>query len=480
MSLTFNQMLAMCDESTQNKLSVIKNDMSDFLNKTQELTGSALSTESVKSEKNNFTEDVSVTNFKQEVAKRNESNVQHEISQSYSNSVATRNAFPVRTYNSVEVNGTIYAIDDELPEQEIEQVEPTPQSVEDMIKNILKPEPAYCGKKENARPASDEQIQELQNTIDFLTKQLDDERQLSAFRKKLGNVDLSQFTKKEEQVSKVAYKRDSCIINGKEINFKRVKMEPDWNYILSKSVGVNKSKNLSNIKSLITMDLKNQLGGWNRVKTIYVYDSQLIINGICFMPVVKGVDISSFPLDTADYIKNGAIAPFLDWKYLTRMNNLVELGFDDATFMITNVADDLGLGRRMGVTSLFKICDNLMVLNYGDTQVTRDDLKSPEKSKKAVEKLAVSRRKIDLLDGFHLNVYKGTDGFQDFTFNCLKNYATNRGNRGWLRFAGGTAFRAVGAAFGLALNLGVHLIGGVKNLLSDATKPITDEDLGGI
>ena len=208
-------MLAMCDESTQNKLSVIKNDMSDFLNKTQELTGSALSTESVKSEKNNFTEDVSATNFKQEVAKRNESNVQHEISQSYSNSVATRNAFPVRTYNSVEVNGTIYAIDDELPEQEIEQVEPTPQSVEDMIKNILKPEPAYCGKKENARPATDEQIQEKKNTNDFLTKQLDDERQLSAFRKKLGNVDLSQFTKKEEQVSKVAYKRDSCIINGK-------------------------------------------------------------------------------------------------------------------------------------------------------------------------------------------------------------------------------------------------------------------------
>ena len=484
MSLTFSQMLAMCDDSTQSKLSGVKNDMSDFLNMTQELTGSASKTEPVSSDEADFVEEV------QQPVSRNEVNVQHdydtpsiertEISQSYSTDVATVSDFPVRTYKAIEVDGTIYAIDDELPEQEVKQVEPTPQNIESEVKHILEPEPAYCGKKENARPASDEQIQELQNTINSLTKQLDDERQLKAFEKSLRNVDFSKFMKKEENVSRVAYKRDSCIVNGKEINFKRVKMEPDWNHILSESVGADKCKNLENIKSLITMDLKNQIGGWDRIKTIYVYDSQLIINGICFMPVVKGVDISSFPLDTADYIKNGAIAPLFNWKYLAMMRNLIELGFDDDTFMLTTVADDVGLGRRVGVTSFFKICRNLMVLSYGDTKITREDLKNPEKSKKAVESLAVSRRKIDLLDGFHLNVYNGTNGFQDFTFNSLKNYATNRGNRGWLRFAGGTAFRAVGAAFGLTLNLGVHLIGGFKNLLSDATKPVTDEDLGGI
>lgn len=464
MSLTFNQMLSMCDENTQSKLNSVKNDMNNFLTKTQSMTGSEL-TEPVQS---NNTE-----NYTNENSSSGQS-----LQPSSTTMVVSESALPVRTYKAIEVDGTLYTVDDELPEQEIQQVEPTPQNIKSMVNDILKPEPAYCGRKENARPASDEQIQDLQNTIDSLTKQLNDERQLNDFREKVKNIDFSKFIKKEENVSRVAYKKDSCIINGKEINFKRVKMEPDWNHILSESIGVDKFKNLENIRSLITLDVKNQIGGWDRIKTLYVYDSQLIINGICFMPVVKGVDISSFPLDTADYIKNGAIAPLFNWKYIKVMRNLVEIGFDDATFMLTTVADDIGIGRRIGVTSLFKICNNLMVLSYGDTKITREDLSNPEKSKQAVSSLAVSRRKIDLLDGFHLNVYKGTQGFQDFTFNSLKNYATNRGNRGWIRFAGGTVFRAVGATLGLTLNLGAHLIGGVKNLFSDATKPITDEDLG--
>ena len=498
--MTFSEMMQMCDASTQEKLGGIQKELGSFIsmtnnvaNATGQSTNSEPEVEVVKDEDVEVVEETRGTSSTSpqttEVARSSNTTSQGSYTSqsntssqgSYTNqggtSPQTVEQPPVRSYTTKEINGTVYAIDDEAEEEEPIREEPTKENVRRFVKKIFKGEPAYCKKREYAQPATAKEIEDLQKTIDMLTKRLDDAEQLNNFKKKIEKIDLTKLTKKEEETAKTIYKKDSCIVNGKTVSFKRVKMEPDWNHILDASMGASKERNFDNLRSLITEDLKNQLGGWKRVTTIYVYDSQLIVNGICFMPVLKGIDTTGFPMDTVDYIKNGAIAPLFDWSSLKKMGRLTELSFDDATFMYTSVSDDLGLGRRMGVSSLFKVCDGLMTLTYGDTTITREDLKNPEKAKKAVESLAVTRRKVNILDGFHLDVYAGTEGFRSYTFNNLKNFATNRNGQGFLRFGLGVVGRTGLAALGLGIDFGAHVVGAIKNVVTDAINPVSDEEL---
>lgn len=276
----------------------------------------------------------------------------------------------------------------------------------------------------------------------------------------------------------VAYK-SGCYTNaqGKEVQIKK-ELEPvEWGEVLSKKAS-SSDEAIERLRSFITFSIKKKYGGWSRIKSIVVRSEQLIINDTMYVPVIEKKYINSeiFPVDTLDYIQNGCIAQFFNWNYLKSMSNLYSLDIDDVNFYTSTVGADLKVGRRIGVGTVFNVCDSLEVLTLGSETVTREKLLTKE-SVPIKEKVNVSKRFWNFNDGYKLNICKGTNGLQDFTLNNLKNYATNRGNKGLFRYCLGTMARATLFAGAGVANLASHLAWGVKNLLSTAMTPVSDEDL---
>lgn len=281
----------------------------------------------------------------------------------------------------------------------------------------------------------------------------------------------------------VIYKRDSYVDgSGKTVQFKRVGMKVDWQFDASNSVEYN----MNALSNYVTKAIADQFGGFGRITSIAVVDYQMIINGVCFMPAVVG-GYQNFPLDVEDYIKNGCTAPFFKWEYLGRMRRLTTLSFDSQTFALQEVGDCLD--RRNAVTDVtfFNVCKSLQVLTIGDFTETREDLNNPEKKnskdrKKFKQELTNKRRWNGIFDGYTLDVYKGTSAVQSYTVRNFCEYATHRGDKGLLRFVGGTLVRGTLAVAGTAVNAGTHLIGGVvkgiKSIYKDATTPVSDSDAG--
>lgn len=275
-----------------------------------------------------------------------------------------------------------------------------------------------------------------------------------------------------------AYK-SGCYTNaqGKEVQIKK-EIEPvDWGEVLSKKAS-SPDEAIERLRSFITFSIRKKYGNWSRIKSIVVRSEQLIINDTMYVPAIEKKYINSeiFPVDTIDYIQNGCIAQFFNWEYLKSMSNLYSLDIDDVNFYTSTVGADLKIGRRIGVGTVFNTCHSLEVLTLGSETVTREKLLTKE-SVPIKEKVNVSKRFWNFNDGYKLNICKGTNGLQDFTLNNLKNYATNRGNKGLFRYCLGTMARATLFAGAGVANLASHLAWGVKNLFSTAMTPVTEEDL---
>lgn len=276
----------------------------------------------------------------------------------------------------------------------------------------------------------------------------------------------------------IAYK-SGCYTDadGKEVQVKK-ELEPvDWGEVLSKKAG-SPDEAIERLRSFITFSIRKKYGSWSRIKSIVVRSEQLIINDTMYVPVIEKKYINSeiFPVDTLDYIQNGCIAQFFNWEYLKSMSNLYSLDIDDVNFYTSTVGADLKIGRRIGVGTVFNTCHSLDILTLGSETVTREKLLTKE-SVPIKEKVNTSKRFWNFNDGYKLNICKGTNGLQDFTLNNLKNYATNRGNKGLFRYCLGTMARASLFAGAGVANLASHLAWGVKNLFSTAMTPVTEEDL---
>lgn len=292
--------------------------------------------------------------------------------------------------------------------------------------------------------------------------------------------------KKYEAQQKAAKKQDSVIYlkdsyigsDGKPVNYKRVGMKVDWSFDDKDTPDAK----LEKLSKYVTKAVAEQFGGFGRIKSLVVIDNKMIINGVCFMPAITGSK-EGFPLDSVDYITNGCIAPFFKWEYLGRMYSLYELSFDSQTFALQSVGDCID--RRDAVTDItfFNICKRLEVLTLGDYTITRTELNSKEgknsdKRKRFKKDSTAKRRWNGIMDGFTLDVYKGTNAVQKYTVGNVCEYATHRGNKGLLRFTGGVLVRGALATAGVAVNASTHLIGGiikgVKNIYKDATTPVDD------
>lgn len=331
----------------------------------------------------------------------------------------------------------------------------------------------------DAQPATEEKIDEVvdnQQIYDDISKGLFN------FAKRIETEEMqkqkSTAAQKKWTDIPTAYK-SGCYTDaqGKEVQIKKELEAVDWGEVLSKEAN-STDEAVERLRSFISFSIKKKYGGWGRIKSIVVRSEQLIINDTMYVPVIEKKHINSdvFPVDTLDYIQNGCIAQFFNWANLKKMSNLYSLDIDDTNFYTSTVGADLGVGRCIGVTTVFNICDNLDVLTLGSETVTREQLTTKE-SVPIKEQVNISKRFWNFNDGYKLDICKGTNGLQDFTLNNLKNYATSRGNKGLFRYCVGTMARATLFAGAGVANLASHLACGVKNLFSTAMTPVTEEDL---
>lgn len=278
------------------------------------------------------------------------------------------------------------------------------------------------------------------------------------------------------------YSKSKVIIGDKLINFDTPELEADWGEYLKENLSADdKLKNLDNLVNMVTRDVLKEFGGALRVREIVVSDSRLIINNVLFAPKLNydSSTISKFPMDTWGYIRSGCIASFFDWSALDRMSNLSSLVFDDSSFVLTYVADCLGLGRKFGSSSLFRICTSLEELWIEEDLLTRGG-KSTESGERVKNKIGRGVAVLNLLDGLNVNIYKGTEGVQNYMVSNLKTYAMNRGNKGVLQFTGGVVARTGLAVGAITVNTGTHLIGGtlkaIGKVFKDAMTPYNGEE----
>lgn len=286
---------------------------------------------------------------------------------------------------------------------------------------------------------------------------------------------------------KIAFKRDTCMVNGKPTEFTRVMQIPNWEMDLKDCLSNDdRAYNFDQIRTKITQSLYDYYGGFTRFNTIVVSGYQLIINGSCYMPKLSGAVIEKFPFDTIDYIKNGCIAPFFDWGYLHKMKNLTMLSFDDMDFVMSYVASDLGVGRDFNPLGLFKVCKSLNTLEIAGDVVTYpfDTQDTPEEVKNSARNIQSDAEYVSRFDKAY-NVYTdkvcGTAGsVRKWTVNNLVNYANNRGNKNIFMYTGGilarTALSAVAGTGELALRATGGIVKGITNIVKGAVHEVKSRD----
>lgn len=278
--------------------------------------------------------------------------------------------------------------------------------------------------------------------------------------------------------SELHYHQSTYTSNGKTVTYEQYAQNVNWGSVISKMNGTPE-QNIEQLRRFITKQVHDYFGGWSRFQSIVIRDQQIIVNNVCYMPLVGKEylkDGSVFPIDTLDYLKYGCIARCFDWSVLTKMHNLVLFDVDDRDIYMNDIANALGCNRNMGLSSIFNAVPSLEVVVIAGDPVTKEKLHS-EEARVVKEKLSAYKRFTNFSDGYKLNICKGTNGLQDFTLNNLKNYATNRGNKGLFRYCMGTIARASLFAGAGVANLASHLAWGVKNLFSTAMSPVTEEDL---
>lgn len=284
---------------------------------------------------------------------------------------------------------------------------------------------------------------------------------------------------------KIAFKRDTCMVNGKPVEFTRVMQIPNWEMDLKECLSNDdRAQNFDQIRIKITQCIYDYYGGFTRFNTVVVSGYQLIINGSCYMPKLSGAVIEKFPFDTVDYIKNGCIAPFFDWGYLEKMTNLTTLCFDDMDFVMSYVASDLGLGRDFNPLDLFNVCKSLKVLDIAGDVVTYPFENASEQVKQSAENIkseAQYTSRFDRAYGVYTDKVCGVaGGVRKWTVNNLVNYANNRNNKGIFRYTGGilarTALSAVAGTGELALRATGGIVKGVTNLVKRAIGEVKSKD----
>ena len=270
---------------------------------------------------------------------------------------------------------------------------------------------------------------------------------------------------------KLFFAKNTMECDGKTIEYKVVGQKVDWGRLISEDKG-NPEYNLNKLRAFVTQSIRDYFGGFSRIKTIVVRSGYLIINGVCYSPMIDKQYLGNsdiFPIDTIEYIQNGLLAPLFDWKYLRSMKNLLLLDIDDTNFYIADVASDIGVGRRAGLITIFKYVPSLETFILGGEKVTPDTINSDE-GKAVKQKISVFKHFRNFDDGYKFNVMSATNSFQSYTVNNFRNYANNRGDKGFFKFTTGVLGRGLLASVGVGVNGIAHLFKGTINTIKEVYK----------
>lgn len=225
----------------------------------------------------------------------------------------------------------------------------------------------------------------------------------------------------------------------------------------------------------------NVIQNYPRISNIAISDGYIIIDNT----VVRfNINPTALPAQMQSYIQDDRYGFFLDWGTLAKAYKtcLVTVDIDSMEYYVSNVGDTLGIGRRIGLSSLFNRFPNLISVTIGNQTIKPDDLtKTPENAKAMQHNLGRQKRNFNIMGGYKLNVCAGTNWLQDWSTNNLKSYMTTRGDKGILRFTGGVIGRGAIALVSTTANAAVHVTKGlfsvVKETFKAATTPITESDL---
>lgn len=285
--------------------------------------------------------------------------------------------------------------------------------------------------------------------------------------------------------SNTMYKQDVLEVGGKDVKINRVKETPRWTLDLQDCVtNDDKARNFDQVRTKITEEIVNYFGGFNRIQKIYVNSLQLVINDVIYTPLLSDTILARLPFDSADYVKNGYLAPLFDWGYLTKMSSLSVLSVDDFDFAMQNIGSDLGKGRDFKPMSLFNTCKNLTYLELGGEVITYPLNTEDEKTAEVIKNVEEEAHRYGRFDAMYTQCYEKVGntlgGVRGWTVNNLKDYANNRGNKGIFKYTGGLLARAGVSAVAGTVELGVkgvgYLLRGIGRTLKDATTPVTLED----
>lgn len=288
-------------------------------------------------------------------------------------------------------------------------------------------------------------------------KQLEKERQSSQQPKQCDNT--------------VMFKKNTATFNGQPFEYKVMQREVNWGTAFTKSFTMDDSiTNFDKLNEKIIEDIKLAYGDLSRITDIAVISGMLIINGIQYYPLCKDKDfLNGLPFDCADYFKSGAIAEIFDFGYLYYMPYLTNLKIDSMEFVVRKFAYDIGIEGQFKVPLVFKAFKNLKFLEIGDMSFVRPGKSTNIDENEVEEVVERHSRASEIYDNY---VAKNADSFTGWTFNNMKTYACNRGDRGFLRYAVGTtlrtgAFLAVGAG-NVALKTGSWVVKKGAKLLKKA------------
>lgn len=286
--------------------------------------------------------------------------------------------------------------------------------------------------------------------------------------------------------SRTMYKQDVLDIGGRDVKINRVKETPRWTLDLQDCVtNDDKARNFDQVRTKITEEIVNYFGGFNRIQKIYVSSLQLVINDVIYTPVLSDAILARLPFDSADYVKNGYLAPLFDWGYLSKMNNLSVLSIDDFDFAMQTVGADLGKGRDFKPMSLFNVCKNLSYLELGGEVITYPLNTEDEKTAEAIKNVEEEAHRYGRFDAMYTQCYEKVGntlgGVRGWTVNNLTTFANNRGNKGIFKYTLGLVGRTVVAGTAGAVELGVksagYLLRGIGRTLKDAMTPVNVEDM---
>lgn len=287
-----------------------------------------------------------------------------------------------------------------------------------------------------------------------------------------------ESTENEEQINpERVYRRNTTKLGKRIIKYSRPKMKADWKFDFIDSLGESDCmNNLEMLSEEITQGVFRAFGNSSRISTIYVDSGMLIVNNVCYAPDLDFPEdvIRGFPMDTWGYLESGCLAYFFDWGYLEHLHGLRVLAFDDSNFVLTCVADGVGLGRKFGISSLFRICPDLQELYIEGEQVGCDGKPIYNNNSKVNRKMNRNIRLNNILDGFNLDIYGGTNGLQNFFANSTMDYIRNRGNKNLFRYGMGVVARAGATAGAFGLNLGTHVVGGTLKTIGSLMKDAFD------